>query len=233
MQSGIPMSSTERELHTVVLAVEWLQREEPELLTKQPAHGRPLGGAQPMGACKATHCPRRSWQRLPRLTALVTMSMTPDLAPAHCIPSGSGQPRAADTLMRSAQRRPATAAHGTHAAGRPQSWPGCAIGSRCAAALQNTLRAWQVAWGCTRGRDGQGVCNLGSLLKLARLYWTSVRTGYMRLLATGRVLTMCAAHLGWVLGTGRRTRGWQPLALCDGCHAARDCLTTNVRCGRW
>ena len=37
------------------------------------AHGRPLGGAQPRGACKATRC-TRSWQGPPRLTVHAAMA---------------------------------------------------------------------------------------------------------------------------------------------------------------
>ena len=63
---------------------------------KQLAHRRPLGGAQPRGACKATHC-ARSWQGLPRLTAHAANAWMTDTAPLHCDAGGSGHPGAADT----------------------------------------------------------------------------------------------------------------------------------------
>ena len=119
---------------------------------KQLEHGRPLGGAQHRGACKAKHC-ARSWRGLPRLAAHAATAWMPDNQTAGCGAGGSGQPRAAGTHLRarlSARRRgPSTA----HVQRNLRCGPGVGlVGGALAGALQH-LRAWQ---GHAETREGAG-----------------------------------------------------------------------------
>ena len=90
----------------------------------QPAYGPPLGGAQPRGACKATHC-AQSWQGLPWLLSKADTAWMTDIAPVQCGAGGSGQPDTHQCAQRTAHRR-----------------------RRCPrSASPVTARAWEVAGG--------------------------------------------------------------------------------------